>query len=320
MPIGINEFEILKESVEPDVYIVDKILPPGVTLLCGHQKIGKSWLALKLCLCTTRGVNLWGYKTLHCKALYCCLEDTKKRIRKRYDALSSAAVELQRTTPAGWLDFIFRCPKLDQGLVDELEQHVKDNPECKLIIIDNLFIITPSMNDSPYACDYNNIVALKKFANQYEIAVVIIHHTRKLKAKDPFDEILGTSGLNGAADTMMILSKEGRSESRGTLRYTGRDIGDEELALEFHDGDWRITEEAEETSLVDRIVDLIGDKTIWEGTATDLAQATGGDIAPKWMTRKLNEHRAELESRGIDFTNERESSNRNIKIVRKTEK
>ncbi len=193
--------------------------------------------------------------------------------------------------------------------------------EADRIIIDTLLMITPPMSDSPYANDYNNIVALKKFADKYEIAIVLIHHTRKLKAKDPFDEILGTSGLNGAADTMMILTREGRSESRGTLRYTGRDIGDEEINLEFHDGDWRITEEAEDTSFVGRIIDLVGDKTHWEGTATNLAEATGGDIAPKWMTRKLNEHRAELEARGIDFLNERESSNRrNIKIVRKTEK
>ena len=135
MPSEINEFDILNEPIEPDVYIVDKILPPGVTLLCGHQKIGKSWLALKLCLCAIRGVDLWGYKTLHCKALYCCLEDTKKRIRKRYDALADVAEELQGTTASGWLDFRFQCPKLDQGLVDEMEQYVNDNPECKLIII-----------------------------------------------------------------------------------------------------------------------------------------------------------------------------------------
>ena len=87
MPL-INEFELLDEPKESDVYIVDKILPPGVTLLCGHQKIGKSW-------------HLWGYKTLHCKALYYCLEDTKKRIHKRYDALLAAAAELHGTTPVG---------------------------------------------------------------------------------------------------------------------------------------------------------------------------------------------------------------------------
>lgn len=319
MTLGINELEILNETVEPDVYIVDKILPPGVTLLCGHQKIGKSWLALKLCLCATRGIDLWGYRTLHCKALYCCLEDTKKRIRKRYDTLVEVAEELQGTAPAGWLDFRFQCPKLDQGLVDELERYVVENPECRLIVIDTLLMITPPMNDSPYANDYNNIVALKKFADKYEIAMVLIHHTRKMKAKDPFDEILGTSGLNGAADAMMILSREGRKESKGTLKYTGRDIEDEEINLEFHGGDWQIADEGDEdSSLVNRIMDLVGDESQWEGTATDLAQATGGDIAPGWVTRKLKKHRGELEERGIGFINERASSSRrNIKIVRK---
>ena len=324
MLLGINELEILSEPVEEDIYIVDKILPPGVTLLCGHQKIGKSWLALKLCLCATRGVDLWGYKTKHCKALYCCLEDTRKRIRKRYDALVKAAEELQETAPAGWLDFRFQCPKLDNGLVEELEQYVGDNPECKLIVIDTLLMITPRMNDSPYANDYNNIVALKKFADKYEIAIVLIHHTRKLKAADPFDEILGTTGLNGAADAMMILSRKGRSANKGTLRYTGRDIGDEEIDLVFHDGDWQIMdgEPAMDTTpgntpFVQSILSVIGNGSKWEGTATDLAEAVGGETTPGWMTRRLKEHREELEQCGIAFINDRESSSRrSITITR----
>lgn len=325
MALGVNELEILNEQFESDVYIVDRILPPGVTLLCGHQKIGKSWFALKLCLCATRGVDLWGYKTLRCKALYCCLEDTKKRIRKRYDTLVSAAEELRGTAPAGWLDFRFQCPKLNNGLVEELEQYIGENPECRLIVIDTLLMITPPMNDSPYANDYNNIVALKKFADKYEIAIVLIHHTRKLKAKDPFDEILGTSGLNGAADAMMILSRDGRTESRGTLKYTGRDIGDEEISLEFHDGDWRIAEEepvenetnAESTPFVRSILNLIGRKPQWEGTATDLSEAIGGGITDNWVTRRLNEHQDELRQYGIAFTYEQISAaKRRITLIR----
>jgi hypothetical protein len=61
---------------------------------------------------------------------------------------------------------------------------------------------------------------------------------------------------------------------------------------------------------------LVEDISHWEGTATELSEATGCDIAPKWITRKLNEHRAELEERSIDFLIERESSSRNIKIFR----
>ena len=44
----------------------------------------------------------------------------------------------------------------------------------------------------------------------------------------------------------MILSREGRGNSMGMLKYTGRDISDEEINLEFADGDWRIGDEVDD--------------------------------------------------------------------------
>lgn len=322
MQLEINELDMLKEPIEPDMFIVDGIIPPGVSLLSGHQKIGKSWLGMKICLCTSRGANLWGYKTLHCKALYCCLEDTKRRIKKRYKALVEASAELHGTTPKGWLDFRFQCHRLGEGLVEELEEYVLKNPECKLIVIDTLFMITPRMNDSPYANDYNNIVALKKFADKYEIAIVIIHHTRKMKAKDPFDEILGTTGLNGAADAMMILSREGRNESKGRLKITGRDLSDEEIELEFHDGDWQIVSDDleedspyEEPDIIRYVMEVVGDESEWQGTATDFSEATGGIIKRESVVKTLKRNQDVLKRSGYSFTHERiDSKKRGITI------
>ena len=319
MQPGINEIDLLNQELEPDVFIVDGILPTGVTLLCGTQKIGKSWWALKLCLCASRGVDFWRRKTLHCKALYCCLEDPKKRIRKRYEVLINAAEEFQGTAPSGWLDFRFELPKLNEGLVEELESYVSTNPECKLIVIDTLLLITPPMNDAPYANDYNNIIALKKFADRHEIAVVLIHHTRKLKAKDPFQEILGTSGLNGAADTMMILSREERGDSMGSLKYTGRDIEDEEISLEFSSGDWRIaqedTPEDDELPLMQNVIDLVGNRSQWQGSASDFVKATGCELTNESVTKALKKNSHELEQRGFSFSmNQRSGKKRGFTI------
>ena len=92
------------------------------------------------------------------------------------------------------------------------------------------------------------------------------------------------------------------------LRYTGRDIGDEEIDLVFHDGDWQIMdgEPATDTTpgntpFVQSILSVIGNGSKWEGTATDLAEAVGGETTPGWMTRRLKEHREELEQCGIAF-------------------
>ena len=42
-------------------YVVDQLLPQGLHILAGAPKVGKSWLALWLCLCVSKGEPLWGF-------------------------------------------------------------------------------------------------------------------------------------------------------------------------------------------------------------------------------------------------------------------
>ena len=48
---------------EPLSFVVDDLLPQGLHLLAGAPKIGKSWLALWLCLQVARGEPLWNFAT-----------------------------------------------------------------------------------------------------------------------------------------------------------------------------------------------------------------------------------------------------------------
>lgn len=41
-------------------FIVEGLIPSGLTLLCGAQKVGKSWLVLQLCLSVSKGECLFG--------------------------------------------------------------------------------------------------------------------------------------------------------------------------------------------------------------------------------------------------------------------
>ena len=47
-------------AYEPVSFVVDDLLPQGLHLLAGAPKIGKSWLALWLCLCAARKANRSG--------------------------------------------------------------------------------------------------------------------------------------------------------------------------------------------------------------------------------------------------------------------
>ena len=87
----VNADTLLYEPLEKPSFVVDGLIPTGLTLFCGAQKIGKSWLMLKLCLCVSQGIPLWDMPTQEGDVLYLCLEDTFCRIQDRLFRLTDEA-------------------------------------------------------------------------------------------------------------------------------------------------------------------------------------------------------------------------------------
>jgi hypothetical protein len=55
---------------------------------------------------------------------------------------------------------------------------------------------------------------------KYAVAIVVVHHTRKGGSEgDPFEKVSGTLGLTGAADTTIVLDRDGNG---ATLYGRGR--------------------------------------------------------------------------------------------------
>ena len=69
----VNAETLLYEPLEKPSFVVDSLIPTGLSLFCGSQKIGKSWLMLKLCLCVSQGLPLWDMPTMEGDVLYLCL-------------------------------------------------------------------------------------------------------------------------------------------------------------------------------------------------------------------------------------------------------
>ena len=65
------------------MFIVDRLLPIGLNLLCGSSKIGKSWLALYLAISVAKDNTFLGFNTNKSSVLYYALEDTKNRLYER---------------------------------------------------------------------------------------------------------------------------------------------------------------------------------------------------------------------------------------------
>ena len=57
---AISGTELMAQDFEPMEYVVKGFLPKGLSMLCGAPKVGKSWLALALCLCVASGKPFLG--------------------------------------------------------------------------------------------------------------------------------------------------------------------------------------------------------------------------------------------------------------------
>ena len=216
---------LLSTTLPPTRFIIDRLLPQGLHILAGAPKVGKSWLALWLCLQVAQGTSVWDFPTHRGTVLYLCLEDSTLRIQNRL-------FEITEDAPAN-VHFSTNSDTLGKGLEEQLCAFLSEHPDTVLVIIDTLQMIRGAGYDNTYANDYRDIGTLKALADKHRIAILLIHHVRKLKFDDPMDMISGTNGISGATDTNFVLMKTSRSKNTATLYCTGRDIVYRELRLEF---------------------------------------------------------------------------------------
>ena len=79
----ITASSLLDKQFAPQHELIEGMLAPGLYILAGASKIGKSWLVLQIAHCVSMGLPLWGRKVQKSEVLYLALEDTERRIQSR---------------------------------------------------------------------------------------------------------------------------------------------------------------------------------------------------------------------------------------------
>lgn len=75
---------------------------------------------------------------------------------------------------------------------------------------------------------------LKQIADARGIAIMLVHHTRKAEASHVIDELSGTAGIAGTADTLWVMKRE-QGEKAGVLHVVGRDVEESAHAIVWDD-------------------------------------------------------------------------------------
>ena len=210
-------------------WAVPGIIAEGVTILAGAPKVGKSWLALGLGIAVATGGKALGtLDVTEGDVLYLALEDPPRRLQDRL------AKVLCGVTAPGRLTLSIACEPIPAGGAERISAWLDAHPDARLVIVDVFAKVrgAGNANGNQYEADYTAMSALKRIADNYGVAILVLHHVRKASSEDFLNEVSGTNGLAGAADAIAVLRRQ-RGAADAVLHVTGRDVLDAEIALSW---------------------------------------------------------------------------------------
>ena len=279
--------ELMKKDIpEPVVYIGEgdelPFLVEGTCILSAKPKLGKSWLALGMCIAVARGDDFLGYKTRKCSTLYLDLETSESLQQKRLRKM------LQGEDPPQNFYLDTETDSLENGFVEQIEHYLQDDPNIGIVVIDVFQIIrsaSKNVKETEYEHAYRDITPLNELAQKYHISIILVCHDRKaVDPDDPFSNILGSTGLQGAATQMMVMFRK-RKDDPIHISVKGKTIdGLPELNVKLENAQWSIVdgvdtaereraermEEYRSSDIRRAVLEITNHNVLWKGRCSAL--------------------------------------------------
>jgi hypothetical protein len=257
-PITAKELETM--NIPKPKWVIENVLPEGLSILGGKPKKGKSLLALNIALSVTAGIpTLGNLPSKTGPVIYLAFEDTQARLQDRIGKI------LRRPDfpKELWLHPQKSFPQMPQGLTileSEIEQY-----SPRLIVIDTWGRFKPSSQgrrpDSTggYDIGVEEMSQLKDLGDGYGVDILVLHHMRKGGSDDIIESFLGTIANVATADNALGLVRMGQNPE-ATLHVEGRDIESQDIAIKLNYPIWENmgpAAEVQSTAIRQAIIDAI---------------------------------------------------------------
>jgi hypothetical protein len=217
--------ELLSTDFPAPRWMVPGLLPEGLVVLAGRPKLGKSWLALSIAVAVGYGGEVLGRQVKRGRVLYLALEDNPSRVQDR--------LRKRRAPAEAFVDFCFEWPSLaHQGMADLMQ--ALDEKGYNLVVIDTISRALGRADQLDQAEMNVTFGALQRLALDRGVCLLLVDHHRKRagEAGDVIDDVMGATSKAGVADAALGIYRE-RGQATATLRVSGRDVDDQELALQW---------------------------------------------------------------------------------------
>jgi hypothetical protein len=274
--------DLMRQHIPPPQEIVQGMLLPGLSLLAGAPKKGKSWLALALALAVAKGEPFLGHDTLPGGVLYLDLESRRYRVRERLAALCPVDAVPDN------LYFSHEAPAMDGDLCGQLSRWLKAHPGIRMIIVDTLARVKGGGSrggENVYEADTRVMGEAQRFALDHGLCLLFVHHLRKqsgFQAQDVYELVSGSTGITGVCDSVLVLTGS-RTEQEAQLHISGRDVPTRQLALGFDAGQWTLLSDDGKAYTAEQAYDnsplpgalraLLSEDPFWQGTPAALSKA-----------------------------------------------
>lgn len=296
--------DLTEEERTPPDFIIDGLIPCGMTFLSGAPKTRKSFLALQLAIAVAKGEPIFNHNTLKCDVVYFDLEGSKSRTASRTERMTGDMPRNVYFTNSTKY-------KLSDGLPSAIRSLHLQMPQIRLFVIDTYSRARgyhKAGGANAYDDDVSFLEPIQRMATEEKIAILFVHHDKKgaSMVSDSFERLSGTMGISGSADCVMNLTTEGkRFEGKAILEYNPRDMKGGELRLAFDELSlkWRETietgEELTKNPVCNWVIRHIPEKGkegafyAYEDVFTQAFQCYSekpGDI----IRKQIENHRAEL--------------------------
>lgn len=244
----LNAVELMGKYFEALAYFVTELITVGLTILGSPPKSGKSFFVLGMLIAICQGIPFLGRETKKVRVAYFALEDSPRRIKERIANLMGS----ENYEDLEFLDIFWQVPRINIPN-SEGKYTFKLTPEndflafldkyCKwhrIIIIDVFQSVRVGAGQrNLYESEYKELQTLQRWAQENKVALILVHHFKKgSQGLDPMERISGSAGVAGAADTLITIERNSRSDTDATFTVTGRDIPMQEFICSFDNGIW----------------------------------------------------------------------------------
>ena len=232
-PIALDD--LCQTTFPPTDWIIQGLLPAGLTLLAGKLRTGKSHLARQLAFSVATGQPaLDKFPTERATVLYLGLDDIPRRM------VEYSHQQLQACPPPHNFYWQNTWPPLADGGLDALETWLQQNPTTRLVVIDSFSHLNPPTHKSASSSNAAILTALKRIADSYHLSILLTHQIRQSNPKDPLSALAGTPEFASIPDSILLLHPD-YSHQTASIHFSGYDLEPRTLTLAFDTNDSRWT-------------------------------------------------------------------------------